>query len=88
MLLASVFFLIAILLAIGALLLLSHDAHVNFRWEKKWPPIDDDEFLRRCGKGTNRDTALRVRRIVSEQLGIPYNQVYPEQNFVNDLFCD
>ena len=63
-----------------------------FRAERKfldkWPAIDDDEFLRRCSPGTSRETAIKVRRIVSEQLGIPYAHVYPEQHFVNDLGCD
>ena len=57
-------------------------------FEKKWPAITEDEFMRRCPPGTDRSIALRVRRIVSEQLGIPYDHVYPEQNFVNDLGCD
>jgi len=53
---------------------------------QKWPPIDDDEFIRRCKPGVNRDTALRVRRIISRHLGVPYEQVYPEQRFEGDLF--
>ena len=31
---------------------------------------------------------VRVRRIVSEQLGVDYDRVYPEQRFVEDLGCD
>lgn len=54
----------------------------------RWPPIDDDEFVRRCTPGVSRDTALRVRRIVAEQLGVEYSRVYPEQRFVEDLHCD
>ncbi|MEK6235851.1 MAG: hypothetical protein N2C14_14170 [Planctomycetales bacterium] len=52
---------------------------------EQWPPIDDDEFMRRCSPGTKRKTALAVRRIVSEHSGVPYERVYPEQSFVNDL---
>ncbi|QEG22011.1 acyl carrier protein [Mariniblastus fucicola] len=58
------------------------------RWQDKWSPISDDEFMLRCSAGTNRDIALRVRRIVSEQLGVDYYRVYPEQSFVDDLGCD
>ncbi len=29
--------------------------------------------------------ALKVRRIVAEQLNIEYERVYPESSFVNDL---
>ena len=57
-------------------------------FNEEWPPIDDDEFMRRCPDGTSRKTALTVRRIVAEQLGVPYAQIYPEQRFVNNLHCD
>ena len=55
------------------------------RLQEKWPAIDDDEFVRRCPPGTRRETALKVRRIISEQLGVPYENIYPEQSFANDL---
>lgn len=58
------------------------------KFNERFPPIDDDEFVRRCGPGVNRDVAIRVRRIVSEQLGIEYERVYPDQKFVDDLYCD
>ena len=54
-------------------------------WRDKWPPISDDEFIRRCSPGVDRERALKVRRIVSRQLGIDYDRVYPEQRFVEDL---
>ena len=58
------------------------------RWYEKWPAIDDEEFLARCPAGTNREVALKVRRIVAEQTGVEYEHVYPEQSFVDDLdYC-
>ncbi len=57
------------------------------QFNDRFPPIDDDEFIRRCRSGVNRDVAMRVRRVVSEQLGIEYARVYPEQRFVQDLDC-
>ena len=57
------------------------------RWYEKWPAIDDEEFLARCPAGTNREVALKVRRIVAEQTGVEYEHVYPEQSFVDDLDC-
>ena len=57
-------------------------------WNRKWPPISEDEFMERLPPGTNRSVALRVRTIVAEQLGVEYDQIYPEQNFVNDLGAD
>jgi hypothetical protein len=64
------------------------DKRARWRFNDKFPPIDDDAFVRRCGPGVSRDTALRVRRIISEQLGIEYERIYPEQRFVDDLQCD
>ncbi len=63
--------------------LLSRRAVQNFT--DKWPAIDDDEFVRRCTPGTRRETALGVRRIISDQLGIPYEHIHPQQGFVDDL---
>ncbi|MCA9176141.1 MAG: hypothetical protein KDB14_16760 [Planctomycetales bacterium] len=57
-------------------------------FDQQWPPISDEEFLRRCSVGTNPRVALGVRRIIAEQLCVPYSQVYPEQSFVNDLGAD
>ena len=54
----------------------------------KWPPISEQEFIRRCSPGVNRDRGLRVRRLISEQLGVEYDRVYPEQRFIEDLGCD
>ena len=56
-------------------------------FEKEWPAISDDEFVRRCPPGTRREVALKVRAIVSERLGLPYEHIYPGQNFVEDLGC-
>lgn len=56
--------------------------------QDKWPPITEDEFIRRCSPGVDRERALKVRRIISEQLGVDYDRIYPEQKFVEDLGCD
>jgi hypothetical protein len=58
------------------------------RFESRFPPISDDEFVELCGPGTNREIALRVRRIVSDQLGVDYDRIHPSSSFVNDLGCD
>ncbi len=44
--------------------------------KEKWPPISEDEFIRRCSPGVDRERALKVRRIISEQLGVDYDRVY------------
>lgn len=54
----------------------------------KWPPISEDEFIARCSPGIDRERALKARRIISEQLGVNYDQIYPEQRFDEDLGCD
>ena len=54
---------------------------------RRWPPISEDEFVAKCSPGTNRERALKVRRIISEQLGLPYERIHPDQRFVEDLDC-
>lgn len=78
--------LIGIMLTAVVLALLWH-ASENIPSQDKWPPISEDEFIRRCRSGVNRERALKVRRIISEQLGVDYDRVYPEQRFVEDLGC-
>ena len=63
-------------------------ARMLAEFRQRFPPIDDQEFLRRRSPGVNAETALRVRRVVAEQLGIDYDRVYPEQSFVDDLDFD
>lgn len=52
-----------------------------------WPPITDEEFMAACPPGTDRFIALKVRRIVSEQLGLEYSRLHPAMRFVEDLGC-
>ena len=78
----------AALLSIAIVIVIAASYFQTNGWKDKWPPIDDDEFIARCAPGTNRDIALKVREIISEQLGVDYNRVYPEQRFVEDLGCD
>jgi hypothetical protein len=78
---------IVVLVFLGAMIVILQKRETA-KFDERFPPIDDDEFVRRCSPGVNRDIALRVRRIVSEQLGIEYERIYPEQKFVDDLYCD
>ena len=64
------------------------DATARRRFESRFPPISDDEFVALCGPGTNREIALRVRRIVADQLGVDYDRIHPSCSFANDLGCD
>ena len=48
----------------------------------RFPPISDDEFLARCRPGTNPVVALKVRRIVADQMGMDYERIYPSTRFV------
>jgi hypothetical protein len=57
-------------------------------FEKRFPPISDLEFLTLCPPGTNPEIALKVRRIVAEQLGVKYDCIYPSSRFVEDLHAD
>lgn len=75
--------LIAIAAILAILLLSCVTPRANF--ESRYPPISDDEFVERCGLGTNRDIALRVRRIVADKSGVEYARIHPSTSFANDL---
>lgn len=57
-------------------------------FEKQFPPISDAEFLSKCAPGTNPEIALKVRRIVAENLGLNYDRLYPKTRFTEDLGVD
>ena len=74
-----------IVLLVGFILCVAKSLRNARSFRDCWPPIDDDEFVRRCGPGTDRDLAIRVRRVVSNCTGIEYERIYPEQDFIRDL---
>lgn len=76
---------VAIILFFAAVSVLARRNEQAFR--NRWPAISDEEFLAKCSPGTSPQRALRVRRIVSEQLGVRYAHIHPEQSFVDDLNC-
>jgi hypothetical protein len=57
-------------------------------FEKEFTPISDAEFMALCPPGTNPAIALKVRRIVSDSLGVEYERIYPSSSFANDLGAD
>jgi hypothetical protein len=57
-------------------------------FEERFPPISDDEFMALCPPGTSRDVALKVRRIMADQLGVEYERIYPSSRIVADLGCE
>jgi hypothetical protein len=54
-------------------------------FNKRFPPISDAEFVARCTPGIKPEVALKVRRIVADNLGVNYDQIYPCTRFVDDL---
>jgi hypothetical protein len=81
-------FIIATVLLIAASRCVAQAERVQAGFERRFPPISDEEFVARCGPGTNPDIALRVRRIVADTLGVEYARIYPSSSFVNDLGAD
>lgn len=57
------------------------------KWEERFPPISDDEFMARLPPKTNREIALKVRRILADQLFIEYERIHPDSSLVRDLDC-
>jgi hypothetical protein len=54
-------------------------------FETRFPPISDAEFIARCAPGVRPEVALKVRRIVADNLGIQYERIHPSSRFVQDL---
>ena len=81
---------IIVLLIVAAIAVLTHPLECQriATFSERFPPISDDEFMARCPAGTNRGVALKVRRIIADQLGIEYERIDPESSFVNDLSAD
>jgi hypothetical protein len=55
------------------------------QFEAKFTPISDEEFMALCKPGTDPKIALKVRRIVAENLGVEYDRIYPSARFLEDL---
>lgn len=56
-------------------------ANELFGFANKYPGLSDDEFMAKLPKGTSRDTALRVRNIIADQMGVPRQHIHPETRF-------
>ena len=76
---------VAIILACLILACLLDDRRRRQSFNERWPPISDDQFFAKCSPGTSRDSAIRVRHIIAEQFGVPYERIHPDQNLVRDL---
>jgi hypothetical protein len=61
------------------------DKWARQRFEERFPPISDAEFVARSRPGTNPKVALKVRRIVADNLGVEYDRIYPSTRFTDDL---
>ena len=57
------------------------------RFEESAPPISEDEFMALLPAGTNRDMALKVRRIVADQFNVDYARIHPHCTW-SDLGAD
>jgi len=83
---------IVLILMACSVLCVIHWKDLHQQWntitEESWPAISDEEFLAKCPPGTDPEIALGVRRIVSDQLCIPYDRIHPEHSFVDDLGAD
>jgi hypothetical protein len=58
------------------------------RFEERFPPISDAEFLARCAPGTRPEVALKVRRIIADALAVDYERVHPSMRFTEDIGAD
>lgn len=51
------------------------------------PPMSDEEFIGSLPVGTDPEVALKVRGIISEQLGIDRELIRPETNLADICDC-
>lgn len=83
---------LVIVVVVGALVLLATALHVDRAaqqdFEERFPPISDEEFIARCEPGCNPMVAIKVRKIVSEQLNVEYARIHPSSRFIDDLRAD
>lgn len=78
-------------LTVGAMVygfMLWRDRHFQWVSPATTAPMSDEQFIAACGPGTDPEVALGVRRIVSEKLCIPYEEIYPSHRFIEDLKAD
>ena len=57
-------------------------------FNERFPPISDAEFMALCPPGTKPAIALKVRRILADQLGVEYERIYPSSRIVDDLLAE
>jgi hypothetical protein len=77
---------VAVVLLAGVVLFCVFAAAVQREeFRQKFPLVSEEEFVAACPQGTDPVIALRVRAIVSEQLGVDYSRLHPAMRFVEDL---
>ena len=82
---AVVFVLAVAVVVIAAVIL---ERRRRSRFNDRFPPISDAEFMALCPPGTNPAIALKARRIFSDQLGVEYERIYPSSRIFGDLVAD
>ncbi len=50
--------------------------------------VSDEDFLAACSPGVCPEDALKVRKIISEQLCFPEHAIHPSHRLVEDLGAD
>lgn len=75
----------AVILINLVILLVLKSIRDHNKYVQKYPPISDEEFMARLPRGTSRDTALRIRAIISAQMGVPIENIHPETRFEDFL---
>jgi hypothetical protein len=74
---------------VGFILMLIDLAIRAKRWQEsfnsRFPAISDAEFVARCAPGIDAEVALRVRRVVAENIGVECERIYPSSRLMEDL---
>ncbi len=55
-------------------------------FKEEYPPISDEEFLKRCSSSVRPEVALKVRQLVAAPSGVEYERLHPDTKFI-DLYA-
>ncbi|MCA9023824.1 MAG: hypothetical protein KDA86_01300 [Planctomycetaceae bacterium] len=57
-------------------------AHAIRRYQDKFPPISDEEFVARCEPSVSLEVAHGVRQTIGSIFGIEAERIHPETNLI------
>jgi hypothetical protein len=57
----------------------------NTAFNKRFPALSDQEFIAKLDPGISPKIALKVRKVLSDALGVDYERIHPQASLIKDL---